>query len=96
MINTNMVIKGIFIIARQDLHRTEVFSTAMLAGWLGICGKLRGDAARRGDSNRPKRYFRPYTQYIKWGNICSDDVCLLKSPLHVMGSCSPGGGRTLG
>lgn len=63
----NAVIRGIFIIAEQDLHRTKAFSTsctATLSKTLGICGKLRGDTARRGDSNRPKIYSGPYTQGI--------------------------------
>lgn len=57
-------------------------------------GKLRGDTARRDESNRPKRYSRPYTQYTKWGDIHSDAVHLPKSLLCVMGSCSPRNGRT--
>lgn len=39
----------------------------VLPHWQGMCGKLRGDTARRGGSNRPKRYSRTSTQYLKWG-----------------------------
>lgn len=97
LITAETQLRVISIITEQDLHRPKASFTccaAILARRLGRCRKRRGDTARRGDSNRPKQYSRPYTEYIKWGGIWSDGICLPKSLLYVMESCSPGGGRT--
>lgn len=63
-INTVMI-RGIFIFVEQELHRLSLLF--VLPHWQGMCGKLRGDTARRGGSNRPQRYSRPSTQYLKRG-----------------------------